>query len=181
MAPINTTAKRGGSSTTDFVVLPSDVYRMKIMKAVVEENRFGDVQADGTRPLQLVLTWEVTTLSEEQADAASEAGETWDEAQVWQRLNPYYGPVRDGGVSKFKSFVDNLIAQGHLSGFDPELFDPESLVGIEQKVTVERYIKSQGDNVGKPGNKVVSVLPLPRKKTKQVAEPIEATEPVDVL
>lgn len=176
MTPINTTARRGGGDSKDFVVLPSDVYRMKILKAVIEENRFGEPLNDGTKPLQLVLTWEVTTLSEEQADAAADAEEDWSAATAWQRLNPYYGPVRDGGVSKFKAFVDNLRAQGHLQDFDPELFDPETLVGIEQKVTIERYIKSHGDNAGKPGNKVVSVLPLPRAKR---AKP--AAEPVDVL
>lgn len=182
MAPINTTARRNATTSSDFVILPSDVYRMKIAKAVIEENRFGEVQADGTKPLQLVITWEVTTLSEEQADAAADAAEAWVGAAVWQRINPYYGPVRDGGVSRFKSFVDNLRAQGYLTDFNPEMFDPESLVGIEQKVTVEEYIKSQGDNKGSPGNKVVSVLPIKtarvrREEQRKAAE----AEPVDVL
>ncbi len=181
MAPINTTARRNATTASDFVILPSDVYRMRIAKAVVDENRFGEVQADGTKPLQLVLTWEVTTLTEEQADAAADAAEAWVGAAVWQRLNPYYGPVRDGGVSRFQSFIDNLRAQGFLADFDAAMFDPESLVGIEQKVTVEQYIKSQGDNTGKPGNKVMSVLPIKTARARREEQRKAVEETADVL
>jgi hypothetical protein len=163
--PVINTQDRKGGSTSDFVLLPSDVYRMKVTKAVVEENRFAEPNKDGTKPQQLVLTWEITTLTEEQQDAATEAGQDWNTAAVWQRLNPYYGPVRDGGVSKFKAFIDSLRDQGYLEGFDPQAFDIDDLLGIEQRVNVEMYLKSQGENAGKPGNKVVSILPLKRGKT----------------
>lgn len=161
MTVIDTTARRSGGEGKDFVILPSDVYRMKIVKSAIEENRFADVLPDGTRPMQLVLTWEVTALTEEQQEAADEAGEEWVGAAVWQRINPYYGPVRDGGVSRFQAFVDMLREQGY--DINPEAFDPESLVGIEQRVNVEKYTKSMGENAGRPGNKVVSVMPIRRK------------------
>lgn len=182
MGIINTQARTGGASTSNFVVLPSDVYRMKIIKSVVEENRFADPNKDGSKPLQVVITWEVTTLTEEQLDAMAEAEEDWDTATVWQRINPFYGPVRAGGVSKFQAFIDALVAQGYLAGFDPAAFDPDSLVGIEQRVNVERYIKSQGDNSGQPGNKVVSVLPLKSAKQRREAQrnkPVEVETPAD--
>lgn len=180
MAVINTRGQSGGGSSKDFVLLPSDIYRMKVTKATVEENRFADPKADGSRPLQIVLTWEVTQLTEEQHDAAEEAGEDWDTAAVWQRLNPYYGPVRDGGVSKFQAFIDMLREQGYLADFDPDAFDPETLMGIEQRVNVELYHKSMGENAGKPGNKVVNVLALkrPRKTAKEIATPRNVPQPV---
>src|SRR5258707_3901140 len=164
MAVINTRGQGGGGGSKDFVLLPSDIYRMKVTKAVVEENRFADAKNDGSKPLQIVLTWEMTVLTDEQRDAADEAGDAWDTAAVWQRLNPYYGPVRDGGVSKFQAFIDMLREQGYLADFNPDAFDPESLLGIEQRVNVEYYYKSMGENAGKPGNKVVNVLALKRAK-----------------
>jgi len=171
MPTINLNQGKGGSASTDFVVLPSDVYRMKIIKATIEENRFAEPNKDGSKPQQIVLTWEVTSLSEEQAEAMVEVEQDWDSATVWQRFNPYYGPVRDGGVSKFQAFIDSLREQGYLKEFNLELFDPESLIGVEQRVNVERYIKSQGENAGKPGNKVVSVLPLKRPKAAKTTAP----------
>ena len=171
MAIINTRGQGGGGSSKDFVLLPSDIYRMKVTKATVEENRFADPKPDGSKPLQIVLTWEMTVLTDEQRDASDEAGEDWDTAAVWQRLNPYYGPVRDGGVSKFQAFIDMLREQGYLENFDPDAFDPESLLGIEQRVNVERYYKSMGENAGKPGNKVVNVLALKRPKKAKEAAP----------
>jgi hypothetical protein len=164
MTTIKFNQGKGGSDGKDFVVLPSDVYRMKILKATVEENRFADPEKDGTKPLQLVLTWEMTAISDEQREAMEEAGEDWNTAQVWQRMSLFYGDVRAGGPSKCKAFIDGLREQGYLEGFDPDDFDLDTLAGIEQRVNVERYIKGQGENAGKPGNKVVSVLPLKRKR-----------------
>ena len=182
MTTLDTTARKGGADSKDFVILPSDVYRMKILKTVIEENRFAEPLNDGTKPLQLVITWEITQLSDEQTEGMVEAEEDWDTAQVWQRINPYYGDVRAGGPSKFKAFVDMLCEQGHLKNFDPGAFDIETLVGIEQRVNVEKYIKSQGENVGKPGNKVVSVLPLKRTKNgkKEAAVPAGVVEENDL-
>lgn len=177
MTIINTQARSGGGSDKAFVVLPTDVYRMKITKATIEENRFADPLNDGTKPQQIVITWEMTQLSEDQQDAADEAGEDWSTCAVWQRFNPYYGPVRDGGVSKFKAFIDALREQGYLEDFDPNTFDTDSLLGVEQRVSVEKYKKSQGENAGKPGNKVVSVLPLKRGKAgRNVPQPVKIAE-----
>ena len=169
MAVINLNQRKGGSSDKEFILLPSDIYRMKVTKAVVEENRFADVQKDGTRPQQLVLTWEVTQLTDEQKEAAEEAGEDWDTAAVWQRMSLYYGPIRDGGVSKLQAFIDQLREQGYLADFDMDLFDTDDLLGVEQRVNVEKYIKSQGENAGKPGNKVVNVLPVKRSRKATAA------------
>lgn len=163
MATINTRPNKP-STDKEFVLLPSDLYRMKIKRATAEENRFADALPDGTRPLQIVLIWEVVSLTPEQEEAAEEAGQEWVGAGVWQYLNPYYGPVRDGGTSKFQQFIDSLREQGHLDDFDPDAFDPESLIGIEQRVNVLLAPKTMGDNAGKPGNKVVAVLPIKRAK-----------------
>jgi hypothetical protein len=163
MAVINTQGR--GSKTSEFALLETDVYRMKIARASIEQNQYAEDQPDGTKPDQLVLCWEVTEPIGEQDEEV--AG-----LSVWQRLNPYYGPVRDGGVSKFKQFIDMLRQQGHLADFDPNAFDTDALLGIEQRVSVEQYIKSQGPNVGKPGNKVTGVLPL--RPLKKGAKPAAA-------
>lgn len=167
MAVINT-HKGTGSGTGEFTLLETDVYRMQIKAADLQEDQYADVNRDGSRPERLVLRWEVTQVTDEQDEAALGCA-------VWQRFNPYYGPVRDGGVSKFQQFIDGLRAQGYLADFDPELFDTDSLVGIEQRVSVEKHIKSMGSNAGKPGNKITSVLPLRRSKGKST--PVEAPAP----
>lgn len=173
MAVINTQARRGGSATGEMELLETDVYRMKIARATIEENQYADPLADGTKPDQLVLCWEVTEPIGEQDDSVVGLA-------VWQRINPYYGPVRDGGVSRFKAFIDSLVEQGFLAEFDPQAFDTDALIGIEQRVSVENYIKSMGANVGKPGNKVVQVLPLSRKKGQAKAAPVRKNVPVEV-
>lgn len=174
MAVINTQARRGGSASGEMELLETDVYRMKIARAVIEENQYADPLADGTKPDQLVLTWEVTEPIGEQDDEVVGLA-------VWQRINPYYGPVRDGGVSKFKAFIDSLAEQGLLKDFNPAEFDTDDLVGLEQRVSVENYIKSQGPNTGKPGNKVVAILPLSRKKANKppVATGKNAPKPIE--
>ena len=94
MAVINLNQRKGGSSDKEFILLPSDIYRMKVTKAVVEENRFADVQKDGTRPQQLVLTWEVTQLTDEQKEAA-EKQRIADRVQaaLWRKANGIANPV----------------------------------------------------------------------------------------
>lgn len=166
MAVINT-HKGTGSGTGEFTLLETDVYRMQIKAADLQEDQYADVNRDGSRPERLVLRWEVTQVTDEQDEAALGCA-------VWQRFNPYYGPVRDGGVSKFQQFIDGLRVQGYLADFDPELFDTDSLIGIEQRVSVEKHIKSMGPNAGKPGNKVSSVLPLRRGKGKAGPTPTPA-------
>lgn len=167
MAVINTQGRGNGTSATDDVILPTDVYRMKIAWADIEEDRFAEPNKDGTKPEKLVMRWEVSALTPEQQE--QDDADDLLKGKVWQRINPYYGPVKDGGVSKFKAFIDSLVEQGFLEDFDPTEFDTEDLVELEQRVSVEHYIKGQGPNAGQPGNKVVSVMPLKRKKTAEKA------------
>jgi hypothetical protein len=174
MAVINTQA-RGKKTDGEFPLLETDVYRMKIARASIEQNQYADDLPDGTKPDQLVLCWEVTQATPDQDEEVVGLS-------VWQRMNPYYGPVRDGGVSKFKQFIDMLRGQGHLEEFDPNAFDTDALLGIEQRVSVEQYIKSQGVNVGKPGNKVTGVLPLrPAKKAAATAKTAKGSDSEDLF
>lgn len=165
MAVIDLKARQGGGTTGDFELLETDVYRMKVADVKLEEDQFADAAPDGTRPVKVVIRWEVTEAGEDQDDDI--VGRA-----VWQRFNPYYGDVRDGGPSKFKAFIDGLREQGLLPEFDPSMFDTALLAGLEQKVSVEKYIKTMGKNAGQPGNKVVSVMPLRRtKKATKAAKP----------
>jgi hypothetical protein len=169
MAVIDTKGKNGGGNGGDFKLLETDVYRAKIMSALIEEDQYADANRDGTKPVKLVLRWEVTQAGDEQDDDVVGCA-------VWQRFNPFYGTVREGGPSKFMAFIDALREQGYLDGFDPAAFDTDALVGIEQRVSVEKHTKTMGPNAGKPGNKIVGVLPLRGKKSAKA--PKNAPEPV---
>lgn len=172
MAVIDTQS-RSGNGSSNFVLLETDVYRMKIAEAMLEENQYADPNPDGSKPIQLVLRWEVTEATAEQETEV-------EGCAVWQRFNPYYGDVKGGGPSKFKAFVESLREQGLLGAFDPHAFDTDTLVDIEQRVSVEKYIKTQGPNAGQPGNKVVSVLPIKRKAAAKPAAPAPKNKPVAV-
>ena len=165
MALINLNERRGKSTSGDMELLETDVYRMKITRAVIEDDQYGEPDKNGLLPVKLVLTWEVSGVTDEQdADCMGLA--------VWQRFNPYYGMVRDGGPSKFKAFLDGLAEQDLLPDFNPaNPFDTDMLVGIEQRVNVENYAKTMGPNAGKPGNRVVGTLPLKRKAAAKAAKP----------
>lgn len=181
MAVINT-RDRKGNGTGDSIILPSDVYRMKIVSAVVEEDKFAEPYNDGTKPEKIVVAWEVTQVTDEQDEA-------FIGAKVWQRFNPWYGTVKAGGPSRFKEFIDKLVEQGLLT-FDPDNFDTDALIGIEQKVSVEEYKKTMGVNLGLPGNRITQVMPLVRKKTvtltkpatpvRNVPQPLAAMEEADL-
>jgi hypothetical protein len=166
---LNKLNNRGGGQSTDRPVLPTDTYRMKIVSAKLEEDNYGKPGADGQLPIQLVVTWEIASLTEEQREAATEENQDWNDVRVWQRLNPYYGTVKAGGPSKFKAFIDNF-RQQKLIEFEMAAFDPESLVGIEQKVGIERYLKTMGENAGQPGNRVTMIAPLARKRAAAPAQ-----------
>lgn len=174
MPVINLNDRRGKSSSGEMKLLETDVYRMKITRAIIEDDQYGEPDKHGLLPVKLVITWEVSGVSDEQdAECMGLA--------VWQRMNPYYGTVRDGGPSKFKAFLDNLVEQGALEPLNVESFDTDMLVGIEQRVSVEHYTKTMGPNAGQPGNKVVGILPLKRKATKATpAKPKNTPEPVEV-
>jgi len=172
---IDTQQRRGGSSTGDFKLLETDVYRAKIAEAKIEEDRFGEPLNDGSLPLQLVVRWEVTEVTDEQDEESVGCA-------VWQRLNPWYGITRAGPPSKFKAFIDALQAQGLIPDFNPNAFDPSILDEIEQRISVEKYIKGKGTNAGQPGNKVTAILPMKsarqrRDDQRAVKNPIE---PIDV-
>lgn len=163
---INTQERRGGAQSGDFKLLNTDVYRAKIAEAKIEEDRFGEPQSDGSLPLQLVVRWEVTEVTDEQDDECVGCA-------VWQRINPWYGITRAGPPSKFKTFIDALREQGLVADFDPTAFDPSILDGIEQRISVEKYTKGKGQNAGQPGNKVTAVLPLRTKKAKKMIEEVD--------
>lgn len=166
MARISTSG--GGNGGGDgFVLLPTDIYRMKVIKSVYADNPFADLNKDGTKPKQITLTWEIAELTQEQADEAEALGEDWDSATVPQYLPPFYGDVKAGGPSKFKALVDSLVKQELIEAFDPDDFDTDCFLGIEQRVSIQRYIKGQGENSGKPGNKIIEVMPL--KTTRRPA------------
>lgn len=169
---LNERAKNGTGEERP--ILPTDSYRMKVIDAKIEENNLAKPNRDGSKPLDVVITWEITVLTDEQREVAEERGEDWDTVRVWQRLNPYYGDVKDGGPSKFKAFIDLLRKQGHLQNFSLEAFDVETLVGIEQKVSVLEHIKTMGPNAGKPGNKVAGVAPL--RKARNTPQPVTAPQ-----
>lgn len=176
MAVINTQARTGSGNGT-MQLLESDVYYMTIKRAVIEEDQFADPRKDGSRPEKLVLTWEVSRVTDEQDDACIGLA-------VWQRINPYYGTIREGGPSNFKAFIDGLRDQGLLPDFDPVSFDTDSLIGIEQRVSVEKYAKTMGANTGQPGNRVKQIMPITRRKNapkpppapKNTPQPIDAEE-----
>lgn len=164
MTLLNLNERRsGGGSSEDRPVLPTDIYRMKIIEAKLEDDTFNP-NKDGSFPQKIALTWETTILTEEQQEAADEAEQEWLGVRIWTRLNPYYNTVKAGGPSKFMAFIDDLRSQGLLADFDPEAFDIESLVGIEQKCSVECYKKTMGPNAGKPGNKINAFSPVRTKK-----------------
>ena len=130
MARIDTTPKAGGNGGGDFVLLPTDIYRMKVIKSIYGENPFSEPNKDGTKPMQITLTWEVAELTADQADEAEALGEEWDNATVPQYINPFYGDVKAGGPSRFKALVDSLVAQNLIADFDPADFDPDCFLGV---------------------------------------------------
>lgn len=178
MAPFNAT--QGTYEAKEFEILPSDIYRMKVVKADIQQNTFAEQKKDGTYPEQLVLCWEVSQVLGEQDEGVVGLS-------VWHRMAPWYGDTRRG-PSKFKEFVDSLIAQKLLpDDFDPEQSDTDDFIGIEQRVNVEEYLKTMGVNKGQPGNKIVSLLPLVAQKRAPVkaarptvsARPRNAPQPIE--
>jgi len=154
---IDRTKPQTSSGGGEYELLETDVYEMKIVEAKLEDDTYNP-REDGSFPTKLVITWE-----------EPESG-----TRVWQRFNPYYGTTKDGAPSKFMAFVDLLADQGLLN----DQFDVETdLVGIRQRVSVEKYIKSMGPNKGKPGNRVTAVLPL---KPHRAGRPAPKTaQPID--
>lgn len=172
--PIINLNERSGSRTNEDgtpikrPVLPTDIYRMKIVECSIGDNNF-ELGKDGKPKKQLVVVWEVSALTDEQAEIADERGEEWLGVRVWQRSGLFYGNVKEGGPSKFKAFIEKVRAAGYLPAFDLDAFDTDELVGVEMKVSVSEYIKTMGENAGKPGNKVLDVTALRQKGTPKMA------------
>lgn len=147
----DTTKSQKGSQ--EFTLLETDLYRMVIKKAEIAPNTYADPLDDGSYPDQLLVVWEVFEAGPEQEESV--VGNA-----VFQRMAPWYGSGKRGD-SQFKTLVDALVAQGY--GIDPGDFDPQTLVGIKQRVSVELYKKTMGKNAGQDGNRVVGA-PKPLKK-----------------
>lgn len=180
MAVVNLTQRSGsGVSGEERPVLPTDIYRMRCVEADIKDDTFAKPNKDGTMPQKFSTVWEVVSLTEEQQEAADEAGEKWTGVRVWKDFALFYGTVKEGGPSKLKAFIDSLVEQGALASFDLATFDTDSLVDIEQRCTVEQYIKSQGVNVGKPGNKITAFTALKRSR-KPDAKPVAKNTPQPV-
>lgn len=158
------TAEPASGGSSEWAPLPTDTYLMKIAEALIEDDKFAEVDRDGKQPQKLVLTWEVTKLTPEQEQAGVKVGE-----KVWQRLNPYYGTTKDGNPSKFMAFVQSLVEQKLLPVGE---FSVGDFVGITQRVLVEEYTKTMGANAGKQGNKVTSVASLTvQRRQKPMVQP----------
>lgn len=174
----------GGAASGDRPILPSDIYRMKIVDAQIEDNTLDKPNRDGSFKKQLAITWEVSALTDEQEAEAEERSEKWIGVRVWQRIGLYYGDVRDGGPSKLKAFIDKFRAAGHLPNFDLDAFDIDELVDVEMRVTIQEYIKTMGVNAGQPGNKVTDVSALRTRgalKTKNKPVPVSEEEEKDLF
>jgi hypothetical protein len=155
MAIINATA--GNYTATAFELLPTDVYRMKIKKAEIRPNTFAEPLEDGTQPDQLALIWEVSETIGDQDEGVVGLS-------VWQNLAPWYGTGKRG-PSKFKILMDSLMSQGLLpNDTDFDAFDTDVLIDIEQRISVEEYTKTMGQNKGQLGNRIVTVMPLKAMK-----------------
>jgi hypothetical protein len=182
MAPLNLMARTGGGGMSGArAILPTDSYRMRCIEAKMEDDTFSKPAADGSLPQKLALTFEVTTLTDEQEEIAAERDEEWDKVRIWHRFNPYYGTVREGGPSKFKEFLDNLVSWGVIPTLNLEAFEVESLAGIELKCSVIEYLKTMGVNQGQPGNKITGFAAVRNGKGKKnVPQPVEAAAPAGV-
>lgn len=164
--------KTGGTTAAETrVLVPTDMYRVKCVEAALEDDTFSKPRKDGTLPQKIRTVWEITRLTPEQTEAAEEAGEEWIGVRLWHRFNPYYGPVKEGGPSKFQEFIDLVRSQGALADFDLEAFDVESLVDIELRASIALYTKTMGENVGKPGNKITAFASLRNAKKGPAAKP----------
>lgn len=176
MTTMDLTKRTGGAGTGEArAVLPTDTYRMRCLEAKLEDDTFAKPGPDGALPQKIALTFEMAILTDEQHEIAEERGEEWDKVRIWHRFNPYYGDVRAGGPSKFKEFLDNLVAWGLLPNLNLEAFDPSVFEGIELKCSVIEYTKTMGENAGKPGNKITGFAAVRTpKKGKNAPQPVEA-------
>jgi len=178
MTTLDLTKRTGGGGSGEArPILPTDTYRMKCLESKMEDDTFAKPNQDGSMPQKVALTFEVSILTDEQQEIAEERDEDWSTVRIWHRFNPYYGDVRAGGPSKFKEFLDNLVAWGLIPALNLEAFDPGVMQGIELRCSVLEYTKTMGENAGKPGNKITGFAPVrPAKKAKNAPQPSTAAE-----
>ena len=158
--------KTGNAAAGQYEPLPADTYLMKVREAKVTESRFVN-EKSGENDLQVEITWEIVKLTTEQAEAGADP-KRW----VKQWVGFYYGETKNG-PSKFKALIDGLRSQGLLEEFDESSgeFDPDWLVGIEQRV----LLTTSGS-----WNKVVGVsAPLKSKKSVKAEPKRNEPKPVD--
>lgn len=181
MTVLNLNQRTSGNSTGEArPVLPTDIYRMKCIEAKMQDNTFEKPNKDGTMPQQIVLTFEMAQLTDDQQEAMEEADEDWSAVRIWHRFAPYYGDVKAGGPSKLKEFLDNLVAWGLIPTLDMETgFDLETLTTVELKCSVLQYAKTMGENAGKPGNKITGFAAVrAAKKGKNIPVPLTSAEEI---
>lgn len=180
MTTLNLTQRTGGGSGTSQaqVILPTDTYRMKCLESKLEDDQFAKPNPDGSLPQKIVLTFEMSSLTQEQQEAMEEADEDWTTVRLWHRFNPYYGDIRAGGPSKFKEFLDNLVAWGMIPALNLEAFDPAVIVGAELKCSVVQYTKTMGENAGKPGNKITGFASARGARKRNAAVPL--SDPAEI-
>lgn len=159
--PILDRSKPQESDAAVYELLETDVYEMTIDTCMYQQSRFKNDKT-GEFPMEYVIVWV----------------EPETDSKVWQHFNPFYGTTKTGAPSRWKEFIDSLADQDMLP--DGE-FEPETtLPGIKQRVSVQKYIKTQGENAGKEGNKVTAVLPLkPRRSPKPAPKVPEGQDKLD--
>lgn len=181
MTTMNLTQRSGsgGGTSQAQVILPTDTYRMKCLESKLEDDQFAKPNPDGSLPQKIVLTFEMTTLTDEQQEIAEERDEDWSTVRIWHRFNPYYGDVRAGGPSKFKEFLDNLVTWGCIPALNLEAFDPSVIQGVELRCSVVQYTKTMGENAGKPGNKITGFASVrASRKSKNTPVPLNSPEEI---
>jgi hypothetical protein len=151
------------SDAQEFVPLATGEYPMIIKEASIGPSAFADDR--GEFPEQVSITWQLDGTKAEQAEW-EEAG-YYPDQKVYQRMSSFFGNTKSGNPSKFYGLIQSFVEQGLLT---PE-FEIEHLVGIRQRVLVEKYTKQQGKNAGQPGNRVLAVTAPKRNGTKPAETP----------
>lgn len=172
MAKVNL---KGGSKPESYQALPTDFYVMQIRRVTLEDDQYADPNRDGSQPQQIVVNWEMHSLTPEQ----EQAGVTMAEG-VREYYKPYYGPLKAGGPSRFQEFIDTIRGLGYLADFDIDDFDTDSLVGIVARLNVVEYTKSKGKYAGEKGNRVAAHLPVQRLGSSPRLIPARRNVPVAV-
>ncbi len=163
---------------SDFQLLPSGKYIMRIVTAEETDNTFAKPNADGTPKKQVMIRWELerlTPIQEQMLEEGLEDDETLDiGTTVIQYMTPLYATLKDRDTGQqvatpWKTFVDKLYEQQIIG----EEFELDNLLGTVQLVTVNKEPKKQGKNAGKMGNKVAAIGPVQTRK--QAAQPPRRT------